>query len=53
MPDNDKSTEMLLEELNELRGNEYKFRTIAQTAVDAIILADVLRKNISMTMPEQ
>jgi diguanylate cyclase (GGDEF)-like protein/PAS domain S-box-containing protein len=62
MPDNDKSTEMLLEELNELRlevsklkeseallkqkekelrENEDKFRTIAQTAVDAIILADV------------
>jgi len=62
MPDNDKSTEMLLEELNELRlevsklkesearlkqkekdlqENEDKFRTIAQTAIDAIILADV------------
>ena len=59
---NDKSTEMLLEELNELRlevsklkesearlkqkekelqENEDKFRTIAQTAIDAIILADV------------
>jgi diguanylate cyclase (GGDEF)-like protein/PAS domain S-box-containing protein len=62
MQDNDKSTEMLLEELNglrlevlnlkesearlkqtekNLRENEDKFRTIAQTAVDAIILADV------------
>ena len=62
MQDNDKSTELLLEELNELRvevaklkeseahlkqrekelrENEDKFRTIAQTAVDAIILADV------------
>jgi PAS domain S-box-containing protein len=61
MPDNDKSTEMLLEELHELRlevaklkeseahlkqiekelrENEDKFRTIAQTGVDAIILAD-------------
>lgn len=61
MPDNDKSTGMLLEELNglrlevsklkesearlkqkekELQENEDKFRTIAQTAVDAIILAD-------------
>ena len=61
MQDNDKSTELLLEELNELRleiaklkesearlkqiekelrENEDKFRTIAQTAVDAIILAD-------------
>ncbi len=62
MQDNDKSTERLIEELNELRlevaklkesearlkqtekdlrENEDKFRTIAQTAVDAIILADV------------
>jgi diguanylate cyclase (GGDEF)-like protein/PAS domain S-box-containing protein len=62
MQDNDKSTERLLEELNELRlevaklkesqarlkqtekelrENEDKFRTIAQTAVDAIILADI------------
>ena len=48
MPDNEKTKEQLISELDSLRReiaehreNEDRFRTVAQTAVDAIILADV------------
>jgi diguanylate cyclase (GGDEF)-like protein/PAS domain S-box-containing protein len=47
MPDNEKTKEQLISELDSLRReiaehreNEDRFRTVAQTAVDAIILAD-------------
>ena len=48
MPDSEKTKEQLISELDSLRReiaehreNEDRFRTVAQTAVDAIILADV------------